>query len=62
MSGPDIAEADHEITLHEEVAVVEKRTVPKERMRLDKDVVTNDQAASDKLRNERIEAEGDIRS
>ena len=38
--GPDITEAEHEVVLHEEEVVTEKRTVPKERVRLEKDVET----------------------
>ena len=36
-SGPDLSEAEHEVVLHEEEPVVEKRVVPRERVRLDKD-------------------------
>jgi uncharacterized protein (TIGR02271 family) len=36
VSGPEISEEEHEVVLHEEQPVVEKRTVPKERVRLDK--------------------------
>ena len=39
-SGPDISEEEHEVTLHEEEVVTEKRAVPKERVRLDKETVT----------------------
>jgi stress response protein YsnF len=46
--------------LHEEEPVVEKRTVPKERVRLEKDVETDDEQVSEQVRKERIEAEGDI--
>jgi uncharacterized protein (TIGR02271 family) len=58
-SGPDISEAEHEVTLHAEEPVVEKRTVPKERVRLDKDIVTEEQTVSDEVRKERIEADTD---
>ena len=37
LDGPEITEEEHEVTLHTEEPVVEKRTVPKERVRLDKD-------------------------
>jgi uncharacterized protein (TIGR02271 family) len=60
MSGPDISEAEHEVTLHTERPVVEKETVPVERVRLTTDEVTDEQKVSDELRKERIEAEGDI--
>jgi len=59
LAGPDITEAEHEVTLHTEEPVVEKRTVPKERVRLDKDVHTDEETVSDEVRRERIEAEGD---
>jgi uncharacterized protein (TIGR02271 family) len=53
--GPAISEAEHEVVLHEEQVVTEKRTVPKERVRLDKDVITEEQQVSDKVRKERID-------
>jgi uncharacterized protein (TIGR02271 family) len=59
LSGPDITEADHEVTLHTEEPVVEKRTVPKERIRLDKDVHEDEETVSEDVRRERVEAEGD---
>jgi len=58
MSGPDISEEEHEVTLHEERPVVEKETVPVERVRLDKDVVTDDVTVNDEVRKERIETDG----
>jgi uncharacterized protein (TIGR02271 family) len=60
MGGPDIAEREHEVTLHAEEPVVEKRAVPKERVRLEKDTVTEERQVSDEVRKERIEAEGDV--
>jgi uncharacterized protein (TIGR02271 family) len=59
MSGAEITEDEHEVTLHTEEPVVEKRTVPKERVRLDKDVHTSEETVSDEVRRERIETEGD---
>jgi uncharacterized protein (TIGR02271 family) len=59
LDGPDISEEEHEVTLHAEEPVVEKRTVPKERVRLDKDVHTDEETVSDDVRRERIESEGD---
>jgi stress response protein YsnF len=47
------------VVLHEEEVVTEKRAVPKERVRLDKDTVTEDETVSEEVRKERIEAEGD---
>jgi uncharacterized protein (TIGR02271 family) len=60
MAGPEISEEEHEVVLHEEEPVVEKRTVPKERVRMDKDVRTEEAEVSEQVRKERIEAEGDL--
>jgi len=57
-SGPEISEEEHEMTLYEEEPVVEKRAVPKERVRLDKDVVTEQREVDGEVRKERIELEG----
>ena len=57
MSGPDISEAEHEVVLHEEEPVVDKQTVPKERVRLEKDAVTDEAKVSENLRKERIETQ-----
>jgi uncharacterized protein (TIGR02271 family) len=58
--GPEISEAEHEVTLHAEEPVVEKRTVPKERVRMDRDTVTDEETVSEEVRKERIEPEGDF--
>lgn len=58
MSGAEISEGEHEVVLHEEEPVVEKRTVPKERVRLDKDRTTEEREVSEQVRKERIDAEG----
>ena len=60
VDGPEISEEEHEVTLHTEEPVVEKRTVPKERVRLDKDVRTDEETVSDDVRKEHIEPEGDL--
>jgi uncharacterized protein (TIGR02271 family) len=60
LDGPEISEEEHEVVLHEEEPVVEKRTVPKERVRMEKDAVTDEAEISEEVRQERIEAEGDI--
>lgn len=57
MSGPDISEEEHEVVLHEEEPVVEKRAVPKERVRLQKDTVTEERGVSEEVRKEEIEAD-----
>jgi uncharacterized protein (TIGR02271 family) len=59
-SGPEISESEHEVVLHGEEVVVDKRTVPKERVRLDKESETGEEQISEEVRKERIEAEGDI--
>ena len=59
LDGPAISEEEHEVVLHAEEPVVEKRTVPKERVRLDKETVTGEETVSDEVRKEQIEADGD---
>ena len=56
-AGPEISEQEHEVVLHEEEPVVSKRTVPKERVRLEKETVTSDEPISADLRKAQIEAE-----
>jgi uncharacterized protein (TIGR02271 family) len=58
LDGPEISEEDHEVVLHEEVPVVEKQTVPKERVSLQKDTFTDEREVSEEVRKERIEADG----
>jgi uncharacterized protein (TIGR02271 family) len=60
MDGPAISEEEHEVVLTEEQVVAEKQAVPKERVRLDKEVVTEEQTVSEELRKERIETEGGV--
>jgi uncharacterized protein (TIGR02271 family) len=56
--GPEISEEEHEVTLHTEEPVVEKRVVPKERVRLDKDVVQEERQVSETVDKEQIEVDG----
>ena len=44
--------------LHEEEVVVEKRAVPKERVQMGKETVTDEQTVSEEVRKEQIEADG----
>jgi uncharacterized protein (TIGR02271 family) len=60
LDGPAISDEEHEVTLHTEEPVVEKRVVPKERVRLDRETVTEEAQVDEELRKERIETEGDI--
>jgi uncharacterized protein (TIGR02271 family) len=53
--GPAISEEEHEVVLHEERPVVEKQAVPKERVRLDTETVTEEQTVSEQVRKEQIE-------
>jgi uncharacterized protein (TIGR02271 family) len=57
-SGPDISEAEHEVVLHEERAIVDKETVPVERVRLDTETVADEVTVDEQVRKERIEADG----
>ncbi len=59
-AGPDISGEEHEVTLYEERAVAEKVTVPKERIRLDKTVVTDEERVEGEIRKERVEVDGDV--
>ncbi len=59
LDGPDISEEEHEVILHEERPVVQKETVPVERVRLDKDVVQENVTVNEEVRKEHIEADGD---
>ena len=54
-SGPDLSEEEHEVVLHEEVPVVEKDVVAVERVKLDKQTVTEQATVSDEVRKENIE-------
>jgi uncharacterized protein (TIGR02271 family) len=60
MDGPEISEEEHEVVLHEEQPVVEKRVVPKERVRMDKETRGDEAQVSEEVRKERIEADGDV--
>ena len=56
-SCPDISEEEHEVILREEEPVVEKRVVPRERVRLDKDTVTGEEREAEEVRKEQIEVQ-----
>jgi uncharacterized protein (TIGR02271 family) len=57
LEGPDISEEEHEVVLHEEEVVAEKRAVPKERVRLEKDVTTEEETISETVRQERVDVD-----
>jgi uncharacterized protein (TIGR02271 family) len=58
-SGPAISEEEQEVVVHEEEAVVEKRVVPRERVRLDTETVTDQRQVSEEVRKEQVEVDGD---
>ena len=60
MDGPALTEEEHEMTLTEEQVVVDKEVVPKERIRLDKDVVTEQRQVNETVAREEIEVDGDV--
>jgi uncharacterized protein (TIGR02271 family) len=55
MSGGDITEEEHEVTLHAEQPVVQKETVPVERVRLATETVTENQEVTEQVRKEQID-------
>jgi len=57
MAGGDITDEEHEVTLHEERAVVDKEAVPVERVQMDTETVTEDQQVSEDVRKEEIESD-----
>lgn len=59
MSGPDLSEEEHEVVLHAETPVVEKETVPVERVRLETDTVTDQETVSEEVRREEIDTDTD---
>ncbi|SER59945.1 conserved domain-containing protein [Lentzea xinjiangensis] len=58
-TGRAFADEQAEVTLHREEPVVQKRAEAVERVRLEKDVVTEQQGVSDEIRKERVEVERD---
>jgi uncharacterized protein (TIGR02271 family) len=55
LSGQEITEEEHEVTLHAERPVVQKETVPVERVRLGTETVTHEQEVSEEVRKEQID-------
>ncbi|TRW47045.1 DUF2382 domain-containing protein [Georgenia yuyongxinii] len=53
--GDDVAE----VTLHEDEVVVDKETVPVEKVSLDKDVVTEQREVTEQVRKEQVETDAD---
>jgi len=61
MSGPNLTEDEHDVTLNEERVRVDKDTVPVERVRLDKDTVTEQENISEDVSREEIDLDTDDR-
>ncbi|MFF2317767.1 YsnF/AvaK domain-containing protein [Arthrobacter sp. NPDC058097] len=59
MDGPAISEEEHEVVLHEERPVVQKEAVPVERVRLDKETITDEHTVTEEVRKENIELDDD---
>ena len=59
LSGGDLTEEEHEVTLHEERAVAAKETVPVERVRLGTKTVTGEETVSAEVREEHIDVDTD---
>ncbi len=59
LKGTEITEGVHEVTLMEEEAVAGTEVVPKERVRMEKDTVVEEEQVGAELRKERVEAEVD---
>jgi uncharacterized protein (TIGR02271 family) len=55
LSGPEISESEHEVTLRAERPVVAKEAVPVERVRLGTETVTEDQQVTEQVRKEQID-------
>lgn len=59
MSGRDLTDDEHDVTLHEERVSVDKETVPVEQVRLDKERVTEQENVSEELAHEEIDLENE---
>jgi stress response protein YsnF len=61
LRGPELTSSEHEVVLHAEEPVVEKRVVPKERVRLETETVTEEVPVETEVRKERVVTEGEDR-
>ena len=57
LSGAELTEDEHEVTLHAEQPVVSKHTEPVERVRLDTETVTDTESVSEEVRKEQIDTD-----
>ena len=58
LSGKELSEEEHEVTLTEERVITTKETVPVERVRLGTETVTGEQQVNETVRKEQIDTEG----
>lgn len=58
LDGPELSEEEHEVVLHEERPVVEKETVPVERVRLGKASTSDQETVNEEVAKEHIDTEG----
>ena len=59
LSGAELTEDEHEVTLHAEEPVVSKHTEPVERVRLETETVTDTESVSEEVRKEQIDTDVD---
>jgi len=59
LDGPEIRENEFDVVLHEEEVVVDKKVVPKERVRLETDSVESERVVEESVRKERIAMDND---
>jgi uncharacterized protein (TIGR02271 family) len=59
LDGPALSDEEHEVTLNEERVVVDKETVPVERVRVGKETVTEQQQVSEDVAHEEIDLDQD---
>ena len=62
LGGPALSDEEHEVVLTEEQPVVQKETVPVERIRLGKDTVTEQQQVTETVAHEEIAVDDDDRA
>ncbi|MFI5497075.1 YsnF/AvaK domain-containing protein [Actinoplanes sp. NPDC051859] len=58
LAGPEISEAEHEVTLRAERPVLDTETVPVERVCLSKETVRDEETVHGEVRKEQIEFDG----
>ena len=61
LAGDELRENEHDLTLHEEQVKVEKEVVPKERVRLERDVSTTEERVEADVQKERIDIDRERR-